>query len=76
MISMDFFVYIFIQLLILGINLLGYSKIPILGFFGIIGTLIFAVPTFFSFGDYYMVAVFLILINISLPIIGLTKAFR
>jgi len=71
-----FIVYFLFQLVLLIINLIGYSKIPILGFFGIIGSLILAVPTFFAFGDYYIMSIFLTLINISLPVIGITRAFK
>lgn len=55
------------------INILGYTKIPLLFFFGIIGTIVLAVPTIQAFGEYYLMAIILILINISLPVTGLAK---
>jgi hypothetical protein len=61
------------QIVILIINILGFTKIPMLFFFGIIGTIILAIPTIQAFGEYYPMAVLLILINISLPVSGLAK---
>jgi hypothetical protein len=65
--------YLVFQILILMINILGYTKMPLLYFFGIIGTIILAVPTIQAFGEYYLMAVVLILMNISIPITGLTR---
>jgi hypothetical protein len=74
MISDDFFVYLLVQIVLLTINLIGYSKIPILSFLGIIGTVMMAWPTVVAFGDYPQFALLLILVNISLPTIGITRA--
>ena len=65
--------YLVFQILILMINILGYTKMPLLYFFGIIGTIILAVPTIQAFGEYYLMAVILILMNISIPITGLIR---
>jgi len=76
MIDETFIIYLMFQIVLFVINLIGYKTIPILGFFGIIGSVILAIPTLNAFGDYYMMAFFLTLINISLPVIGITRAFR
>lgn len=76
MITEQLFIYFLFQIIILSINLLGYSKIPILSFFGIIATIVIAAPTLISFDTYYMFAAVLILINISLPTISLVRTFR
>lgn len=73
MISDALLIYFMFQIVLLVINILGYTKIPLLFFFGIIGTVVLAVPTIQAFGSYYMMAVILILINISLPVVGLAK---
>jgi hypothetical protein len=73
MIGDDFLVYFMFQIVILIINILGVTKVPMLSFFGIIGTIILAVPTIQAFGDYYLMAVLLILINISVPVVNLAK---
>jgi hypothetical protein len=76
MITDDLFIYLMFQMIILAINLVGYFKIPYLGFIGIIATISVAYPTIVSFGDYYMMGVILILMNGTLPIMGFTKAYR
>lgn len=73
MISDSLLIYFMFQIVILIINILGFTKIPMLFFFGIIGTIILAIPTIQAFGEYYPMAVLLILINISLPVSGLAK---
>lgn len=73
MITDDLLLYFMFQVMILVINVIGYSKIPILFFFSIIGTIVLAVPTIQAFGEYYLMAIILLLINISLPVIGLAK---
>lgn len=76
MITDDFFIYLLIQIILLVVNLIGYSRIPILGFFGVIGTVLMAWPTVQAFGEYSNFALLLILINISLPTIGISRALR
>ncbi len=73
MISDAILMYLIFQIILLMINILGYTKIPLLFFFGIVGTVALSVPTIQAFGEYYMMAVILILINISLPVVGLAK---
>ena len=73
MITDDFFVYLLAQVVLLTINLIGYSKIPILSFLGIIGTVLMAYQTVIAFADYESFALLLILVNISIPAIGLTR---
>jgi hypothetical protein len=76
MIGDELFMYLIFQIVILGINLIGYFKIPYLGFIGIIATLSVAYQTIVSFGDYWIMGVILLLINGTLPIMGFTKAYR
>ena len=76
MITDDLFIYLMFQMIILVINLAGYFKIPYLGFIGIIATLSVTYPTIIAFGDYYIMAVILLLMNGILPIMGFTKAYR
>jgi len=76
MITDDLFMYLLFQMIILVINIVGYFKIPYLGFIGIIATLSISYQTIVSFGDYYIMAVILILLNGTLPIIGFSKAYR
>jgi hypothetical protein len=76
MIGDELFMYLIFQIVILGINLIGYFKIPYLGFIGIIATLSVTYQTIISFGDYWIMAVILLLINGTLPIIGFTKTYR
>jgi hypothetical protein len=73
MIADSILIYLLFQIILLMINILGYTKIPMLFFFGIIGTIVLAVPTIQAFGEYYLMAIILILINISLPVTGLAK---
>ena len=73
MITDDFFVYLLVQIVLFTINLVGYSKIPILSYLGAIGTVLMAYQTVIAFNDYESFALLLILINISLPVIGLTR---
>jgi hypothetical protein len=74
MITEDFFIFLLFQIILLSINLIGYSKIPYLGFIGIIGTLILAYPTAMAFSDYPEMTIILILVNIMIPILGINKA--
>lgn len=76
MITDDFFIYLLIQIILLVINLIGYSKIPLLGAFGAIFTALLAWPTVQAFGTYSSFALMLIVINISLPAIGISRALR
>ena len=73
MISDALLLYLIFQIIILMFNILGYSRIPMMWFFAIIGSVLLAVPTILAFGDYYLMAILLILVNISLPVIGLSR---
>jgi hypothetical protein len=76
MITDDLLVYLLFQLIILTINIIGLKKMPLMLFFGIIGTILLSVPTLIAFGDYYLMAVLFILINITIPIIGLSSTMK
>ena len=76
MITDDLLMYMLFQLILLVINIIGFKKLPILLFFGIIGTVMLSVPTIEAFEDYYMMAILFIIVNISIPIIGLTTTMK
>jgi hypothetical protein len=76
MISDSLLVYLLFQIIILVFNLIGFTRIPMMFFFALIGTIILAVPTIQAFGDYYMMAVFLLIVNISLPVVGLARSLK
>ena len=72
MISDAFFIYFVFQMIILMLNLAG-KQLYTLWYLGIIGTMISAIPTIIAFApDYWMFAVFLILVNIITPVLGLS----
>lgn len=64
------------QLIILMINVMAYTKIPALAIFGILGSIIIAVPTILAFGEYYLFGVILVIMNTTFPILALSKAVR
>ena len=74
MITDDFLIYLLFQIILLMINLIGYSKIPFLGFIGIIGTIILAYPTAQAFEPYWQITIIFILVNLMVPVLGFTKA--
>lgn len=76
MISDAIFMYLIFQMILLMLNILAYSKIPVIAIFTIIGTALVAVPTMIALDDYWIIGIILILINMSIPISGLTKTLR
>lgn len=76
MIDDSILIYLVFQLILVIINVIGYTRIPVLMLFGIIGTLMITIPTIEGFGDYSMFAGFLIMINVCLPVIGLTRTVK
>jgi len=76
MITDDLLVYLLFQLIVLTINIIGLRKLPLMLFFGLIGTILLSVPTLIAFDDYYMMAVIFILINMTIPVIGLSSAVK
>jgi len=74
MITDQFMIYFVFQMILLMLNLAG-KQLYILWYFGIIGTMISAISTIWAFGaDYWPFAIFLILVNIITPIIGLSHS--
>ncbi|OGN87475.1 MAG: hypothetical protein A2Z74_04715 [Chloroflexi bacterium RBG_13_46_9] len=69
-ISFDFFIYFAAMLILLVTNIVGYVRIPILCYFGIVGVAILCVPTILAFGEYYWLAIVLILMNVMVPIMA------
>jgi hypothetical protein len=60
----------------LTINVIGIKKLPILLVIGIISTVMLSVPTIEAFDEYYMIGLLLIIVNITVPIIGLTTTLK
>jgi hypothetical protein len=69
-------IYFIAQLILFVINYFGYSRLPLLSIFGLIGAIILAIPTIQSMGEYYFIGLLFIIINILLPIMGLNRALR
>jgi hypothetical protein len=77
MISEGFLVYFMFQMIVLVINIIGYSEIPELRFFGIIFSLAISVQTIIAFSpDYWVVGAILILMNVALPTYSLSRGFK
>ena len=76
MISDEFFIYLIFQLILLALNIVGFAKMPVILIFTAIGTFITAISTVLAFGDYQLIAIMLIITNISIPVIGVTKVNR
>jgi hypothetical protein len=72
MISDDLLMYLLAQVILLAINLLGF-RIPLMSFMGIIGSIILVVPTLDAFGEYYLISLILILVNIVLPTMSIFR---
>lgn len=75
MISDAIVLYLMAQILLIAINLIGYSRIPILSIIGLIGGILVAIPTLDAFGDDYLIAIIPILVNITIPIMSLASVW-
>jgi hypothetical protein len=73
MISDEFVIYLLFQMIILVINLIGFVRIPVLSFFAIIFEITILVQTVLGFGDYYVFAVNIAAMNLTLPIYSLSR---
>jgi len=77
MIDDAMFVYLLFQLLLFVFALIGYSKLPVLSLLVVLGVILTAVPTINSFGeDYWMLAIILLIINGTIPVIGLSRTVK
>lgn len=76
MITDSLLMYLLFQLILLVVSVIGYKRIPFLLFMTIMGSIVIAVPTVTAFGEYYPMAIVLILINLMFPVIGLTRAVK
>jgi hypothetical protein len=76
MIGETFFICLLFQLLVLMINILGYTKIPAMSLFGIMFELIIMVPTIIAFTDYEMFAIGLAIMNLALPVYALSHNLK
>lgn len=66
-----FYVFLLFQIILFVIGLIGYFKLPWLLILTILGTIVIAVPTMIVFGELYMIAFILIVINMVLGAMGL-----
>ena len=69
----DITIYLIFHIILIIVNIVGILKIPTYSYFAVIGTFITAYQTVIAFNDYQMIAISLILMNISIPIIGLSR---
>ena len=76
MITDDMLIYLLFQLILLVLNILGHRKFPLFCLFGILGAMTLAIPTITAFGEYYMMAILLTVINIAFPTMSLANALR
>ena len=76
MLSDTFVVFILGMLILLIVNYIGYTRMPILCLVGLIGTMLLAVDTLNGLGDYYMIGFILILVNTIIPFWGITRAIK
>lgn len=74
MISDAIVLYLLAQMMLLVINLIGYTRIPYLSVIAIIMNTLLIIPTLEAFGDDYMIALLPVLVNTVLPLISLTEA--
>jgi hypothetical protein len=71
--TMTFLIYFMFQIILLTLGLIGYFKLPFLLFIEVIGTISIAFQSISAFEDYWIFALILIITNISIPAIGLTR---
>lgn len=71
--TMTFLIYFVFQIILLTLGLIGYFKLPFLLFIEVIGTISIAFQSISAFENYWIFALILIITNISIPAIGLTR---
>jgi hypothetical protein len=76
MISDAMVIYFLGQIVLLIINTIAYTKLPYLGFIGVLGSLLIAADTIIAFDSYYMIAIILVLTNIIIPVWGILRTVR
>jgi hypothetical protein len=76
MITDELIIWLLFQLILFVINLVGFRKIPILLFFGLIGSILIAIPTLMAFDEYIMMGFLLVMINTAFPVIALTRSLK
>ena len=74
MITETFFICLMFQMLVLLINVMAFTKIPILSIFSIGLELVIFVPTIKAFQEYEIFGMMFGLMNLTLPIIAIIKA--
>lgn len=69
-------VYLVCNIVVLIINIMGFKHAPFLLIIGGIFAGIILVPTLIAFGEFYILGIMFLMINVSLPVAGLTKALK
>jgi len=76
MITDELIIWLLFQLILFVINLVGFRKVPLLLFFGLIGSILIAIPTLIAFDEYIMMGFLLVIINTAFPVIALTHSLK
>jgi hypothetical protein len=76
MITDEMLIATLFMMIMLIINVIGYTKIPAVSFVGILGTMILTPQTLIDFGDYWMFGLILVLLNMVIPTVRLTSTLR
>lgn len=76
MLTDDFVVYLAFQLIIFGINIIGFRRFPFLCFVALIGSFLIAYQTIVAFDSYYIMGIILVIMNTTVPVIGLSRATK
>ena len=71
-----FYIMFAFQLILFVIGLIGYFRLPFLLIFTVMATFVVAVPTIIYFGDLYIIAFILIMMNMMVGVMGLLKVRR
>ena len=70
----DFIAYLAFQMIILAVIIFGAkANYRIFSYFGIIGVLMISVQTILAFGDYYTFAIWIIIMNATIPTYSLAR---
>ena len=74
MLTDNFLMYLVFQMIIFAINYIGYQRVPFLCFIGIIATISISVQTILAFDQFAIFGVFLVITNVTFPIMGIDRA--
>jgi len=71
-----FYIFFAFQLILFVIGLIGYFRLPFLLIFTVLATFAIAIPTIIYFGDLFVIAFILIMMNMMVGTMGLLKVRR